>query len=137
MTGQLILGQLPPGQLPTGQLPRRTSVLEPFLLDNIRDLPLNHVFMDLWTCKGCNVRSECLYKIRFKLLIISLHIANPSFYKPKYSTQTLIQNFKLCFIVEQISGKIWHNRGFNDKSVKTSEIVHLDLLNKIGYEPIA
>ena len=40
-------------------------------------------------------------------------------------------------IVEQISGKIWHNRGFNDKSVKTSKIVHLDLLNKIGYGPIA
>ena len=38
---------------------------------------------------------------------------------------------------EQISGKIWHNRGFNDKSVKTSKIVHLDLLNKIGYGPIA
>ena len=31
----------------------------------------------------------------------------------------------------------WHNRGFNDKSVKTSKIVHLDLLNKIGYGPIA
>ena len=40
-------------------------------------------------------------------------------------------------IVEQISGKIWHNRGFNDKSVKISKIVHLDLLNKIGYGPIA
>ena len=40
-------------------------------------------------------------------------------------------------IVEQISGKIWHNRGFNDKSVKTFKIVHLDLLNKIGYGPIA
>ena len=40
-------------------------------------------------------------------------------------------------IVEQISGKIWHNRGFNDKSVKTSKIVHLDLLIKIGYGPIA
>ena len=44
---------------------------------------------------------------------------------------------KLKLIVEQISGKIWHNRGFNDKSVKTSKIVHLDLLNKIGYGPIA
>ena len=42
----------------------------------------------------------------------------------------------LKLIVEQISGKIWHNRGFNDKSVKTSKIVHLDLLNKIGYGPI-
>ena len=31
----------------------------------------------------------------------------------------------------------WQNRGFNDKSVKTSKIVHLDLLNKIGYGPIA
>ena len=40
-------------------------------------------------------------------------------------------------LVEQISGKIWHNCGFNDKSVKTSKIVHLDLLNKIGYGPIA
>ena len=40
-------------------------------------------------------------------------------------------------LVEQISRKIWHNRGFNDKSVKTSKIVHLDLLNKIGYGPIA
>ena len=40
-------------------------------------------------------------------------------------------------VVEQISGKICHNRGFNDKSVKTSKIVHLDLLNKIGYGPIA
>ena len=43
----------------------------------------------------------------------------------------------IALIVEQISGKIWHNRGFNDKSVKTSKIVHLDLLNKIGYGPIA
>ena len=40
-------------------------------------------------------------------------------------------------IVEQISGKIWHNRGFNYKKVKTSKIVHLDLLSKIGYGPIA
>ena len=40
-------------------------------------------------------------------------------------------------IVEQISGKIWHIRAFNDKSVKTSKNVHLDLLNKIGYVPIA
>ena len=29
------------------------------------------------------------------------------------------------------------NRGFNDKSVKTSKIVALDLLIKIGYGPIA
>ena len=29
------------------------------------------------------------------------------------------------------------NRGFNDKSVKTSKIAHLDLLIKIGYGPIA
>ena len=43
----------------------------------------------------------------------------------------------MFLLVEQISGKIWHNRGFNDKSVKTSKIVHLDLLNKIGYGPIA
>ena len=43
----------------------------------------------------------------------------------------------MVFVVEQISGKIWHNCGFNDKSVKTSKIVHLDLLNKIGYGPIA
>ena len=36
-----------------------------------------------------------------------------------------------------ISGAdFWQNRGFNDKSVKTSKIVHLDLLNKIGYGPI-
>ena len=31
----------------------------------------------------------------------------------------------------------WQNRGFNDKSVKTSKIVALDLLIKIGYGPIA
>ena len=31
----------------------------------------------------------------------------------------------------------WQNCGFNDKSVKTSKIVHLDLLIKIGYGPIA
>ena len=31
----------------------------------------------------------------------------------------------------------WQNRGFNDKSVKTSKIVPLDLLIKIGYGPIA
>ena len=31
----------------------------------------------------------------------------------------------------------WQNRGFNDKSVKTSKNVALDLLNKIGYGPIA
>ena len=30
----------------------------------------------------------------------------------------------------------WQNRGFNDKSVKTSKIVALDLLIKIGYGPI-
>ena len=49
----------------------------------------------------------------------------------------LVYNMSFDPIVEQISGKIWHNRGFNDKSVKTSKIVHLDLLNKIGYGPIA
>ena len=108
MTGKLPMGQLPQvqlpwGQLPWGQLPHRTIVLEPFLLDNIRNLTLNHIFMYLWTCKGCNVRSDCLYKIRFKLLIISLHIANPSLYKPKYSTQTLIQNFKLCFMLKSFN----------------------------------
>ena len=31
----------------------------------------------------------------------------------------------------------WQNRGSNDKSVKTSKNVSLDLLNKIGYGPIA
>ena len=31
----------------------------------------------------------------------------------------------------------WQNRGFNDKSVKTSKIAALDLLIKIGYGPIA
>ena len=46
-------------------------------------------------------------------------------------------SFVYLLLVEQISGKIWHNRGFNDKSVKTSKIVHLDLLIKIGYGPIA
>ena len=49
---------------------------------------------------------------------------------------TIVDEPKEDKIVEQISGKIWHNRGFNDKSVKTSKIVHLDLLNKIGYGPI-
>ena len=44
--------------------------------------------------------------------------------------------YTFAILVEQISCKIWHNRGFNDKSVKTSKIVHLDLLNKIGYGPI-
>ena len=38
--------------------------------------------------------------------------------------------------VEQISGQIWPNRGFDDKSKKTSKNVALDLLNKIGYGPI-
>ena len=38
----------------------------------------------------------------------------------------------------KVSGAdFWQNRGFNDKSVKTSKIVHLDLLSKIGYGPIA
>ena len=38
----------------------------------------------------------------------------------------------------RISGAdFWQNRGFNDKSVKISKILHLDLLNKIGYGPIA
>ena len=46
-------------------------------------------------------------------------------------------SLKTIHLVEQISGKIWHNCGFNDKSVKTSKIVHLDLLIKIGYGPIA
>ena len=30
----------------------------------------------------------------------------------------------------------WQNRGFNDKRVKTSKIIALDLLIKIGYGPI-
>ena len=36
-------------------------------------------------------------------------------------------------IVQQICGKVWQNRGFNDKSIKTSKNVALVLLNKIGY----
>ena len=39
-------------------------------------------------------------------------------------------------IVEQISCQNWHDRGFNDKSVKTSKKIALDLLNKISYGPI-
>ena len=38
----------------------------------------------------------------------------------------------LC-IVGHISDK---NRGFNDKSIKTSKNVSLDLLNKVNYGPI-
>ena len=30
----------------------------------------------------------------------------------------------------------WQNHGFNDKSLKTSKYVALDLLNEIGYAPI-
>ena len=41
---------------------------------------------------------------------------------------------KIALLVEQIFGKIWHDRGFNDKSVKTSK--NVALLNKIGYGPI-
>ena len=41
-------------------------------------------------------------------------------------------------ITKSYSGAdFWQNRGFNDKSVKTSKIVQLDLLIKIGYGPIA
>ena len=67
-------------------------------------------------------------------------IRNCKFYTIKiYISEINIQRCvnQVFILVEQISGKIWHNRGFNDKSVKTSKIVHLDLLNKIGYGPIA
>ena len=61
-----------------------------------------------------------------------------TFHNHAFTTKHLSRVMILfCHVVEQISGKIWHNRGFNDKSVKTSKIVHLDLLNKIGYGPIA
>ena len=30
----------------------------------------------------------------------------------------------------------WQNCGFDDKSIKTSKNVALDLLNRIGYRPI-
>ena len=43
----------------------------------------------------------------------------------------------LQVLVEHISCQILHDRGFNAKSVKTSKNVALDLLNKIGYGPIA
>ena len=66
-----------------------------------------------------------------QLLLVTFMLAG----SPRLSTTSLSSPSAL--IVEQISGKIWHNRGFNDKSVKTSKIVHLDLLNKIGYGPIA
>ena len=39
-------------------------------------------------------------------------------------------------LVKYSGADFWENRGFNDKSVKTSKIVHLDLLIKIGYGPI-
>ena len=39
-------------------------------------------------------------------------------------------------IVEQISCQIWHDRGFKDKSAKTSKKIALDLMNKKGYGPI-
>ena len=52
-------------------------------------------------------------------------MANYSILSPQY-----------MYIVEQICGKIWQNRGFDDNSVKTSKNVALDLLNKMGYGPI-
>ena len=46
--------------------------------------------------------------------------------------------WRAFFILFHYSGAdFWQNRGFNDKSVKTSKIVALDLLIKIGYGPIA
>ena len=45
----------------------------------------------------------------------------------------LALTFLTCFS----GADFWQNRGFNDKSVKTSKIVALDLLIKIGYGPIA
>ena len=43
--------------------------------------------------------------------------------------------FVIIPLVEQISGQIWPNRGFNDKSMTTSKNVASDLLNKKGYDP--
>ena len=45
--------------------------------------------------------------------------------------------FNIIICIIDSGADFWQNRGFNDKSVKTSKIVHLDLLNKIGYGPIA
>ena len=42
----------------------------------------------------------------------------------------------MSLVAEQISSQNWHDRGFNDKSVKTSKNVALDLLNKIAHGPI-
>ena len=39
-------------------------------------------------------------------------------------------------VIQNSGADFWQNRGFNDKSVKTSKIVALDLLIKIGYGPI-
>ena len=46
-------------------------------------------------------------------------------------------HFTLMSYVTNSGADFWQNRGFNDKSVKTSKIVALDLLIKIGYGPIA
>ena len=46
-------------------------------------------------------------------------------------------NFERMRTLPYSGADFWQNRGFNDKSVKTSKIVHFDLLNKIGYGPIA
>ena len=54
-----------------------------------------------------------------------------------YQINLTIDSIDAQILVEQFSDKIWHNRGFNDKSVKTSKNVDLDLLNKIGYGPLA
>ena len=43
----------------------------------------------------------------------------------------------ICNNLRCSGADFWQNRGFNDKSVKTSKIVALDLLIKIGYGPIA
>ena len=50
------------------------------------------------------------------------------------------QRFFYVWLFKKMYGSgadFWQNRGFNDKSVKTSKIVHSDLLIKIGYGPIA
>ena len=56
--------------------------------------------------------------------------ANPNHFNV-YSLGGFLQDSHLS------GADFWQNRGFNDKSVKTSRIVHLDLLIKIGYGPIA
>ena len=76
---------------------------------------------------------KCAEKYNF-FSVVSFH--NSSYHRLLQTVKKMLLYYQSCYM--RVSGAdFWQNRGFNDKSVKTSKIVHLDLLIKIGYGPIA